>query len=191
MKTYILISESLVGIHKPDPSWEEDIRSYALVFPPKASPDSPLQDLRGNSTFRQIVKEAKKLKAAGKFGGFLVGYDLDFSGEVMAASMKDSLMKESFEEKEIIRCPLTQDGYIFLKGWPDISPLIEYSNLEKRFIALQKEAGLSPVGLEKALSLKALINFGGRSISINAPDTNPENGTSLATVLHKVMGGEG
>ena len=189
MARIILFSESILGFHSKT---EEDCQMIPLVFIPEIKKDETGKyfayiNLSNNQKIKPIFNESIENIF------FLLGYDLDENGEFMAHALKNFLISKGVNENQIIRTPLTEDGYIAISDFLNIEKFLEYKIIDKEFQSeIKKSLGFN-MTINDVLSLVYLDRKKGKTLSLDGDGLNEKinlQGTSTITFVTNQLLGE-
>lgn len=174
----LLIAESTIGYHSMSNKY---VQEYALVFIPKIVEEKgkykAVVNLENNETMKEILTEYGKGNCR-----ILIGFDLDENGELMAHALRDFLLKHQVSENDLIRMPLTEDGYIAMCNFLDIDDYLRYRFLQQKFTLLAKK-NKSKLNIRQILSLKYLHIRKSKTIHLEENTEINLEGTSTFTYL--------
>lgn len=174
----LLIAESIIGYHSMSNKY---VQEYALVFIPRIVEEQgsykAVINLENNETIKEILMEYVKGNCR-----ILLGFDLDENGELMAQALRDFLLTKQVNKDDLIRMPLTEDGYIALCDFLDISDYLRYRYLQQKFTNLIKRIK-SKLNIRQILSLKYLYIRRGKTIHLEENAEVNLQGTSTFTYL--------
>ena len=174
----LLIAESNIGYHSMN---NKCIREYALVFIPKIVEEKgkykAVINLENNETMKEILEEYSSGNCR-----ILLGFDLDENGELMAQALRDFLLTKQVNKNDLIRMPLTEDGYIAMCDFLDISDYLRYRYLQQKLTNLTKK-NKSKLNIRQILSLKYLYMRRAKTIHLEENTEINLQGTSTFTYL--------
>lgn len=194
-KHYILISESKIGVHSKN---HDGQRLPFEIFDLPFIPNTKIEEggnikffvADQNTMFQEVVARYFNLEHEYDVT-ILVGYDLDFMGEIMSSAAREILISKGVKKNKIIRTPLTQHGYIAIKDFCDVEAYKKYLFLQDQFIIKQKRSGIkNPIGFQKVSSLELLKKYSGKTTWVNS-DASSRLGTSTITCITKFLEAEG
>lgn len=203
---YILISESIVGVHAKKSSAKEVYKTFAITFPVSSAktlsgdyeisiPITKEREAKGSlrRKYEEIIEIHNGSKSDSSFRSshILIGHDSDKNGNLMATTIRKTLLAMGVPDDDLVRIPLTEWGYIGIQCFIEekkIPGYLEYKSLDKKFIAHQKPATNKAAGLIKQASLKYAYQFSGKKIEgIFEQEHIDSKGTSTATTTVKFM----
>lgn len=174
----LLIAESTIGYHSMSNKY---VQEYALVFIPKIIEENgkykAVINLENNETMKEILIEYEKGNCR-----ILLGFDLDENGELMAQALRDYLLSKQVNRNDLIRMPLTEDGYIAMCDFLDISDYLRYRYLQQKFTNSIKKIK-SKLNIRQILSLKYLHIRKQKTIHLEENTEINLKGTSTFTYL--------
>lgn len=170
-----LFSESDIGYHSKSVI---DCEIIPLVFIPKIIKKNndffPYADLKNNTDLLDAIARGKT---------FLIGFDLDENGELMAHSLKNFLIEKGIKQEDIIRTPLTEDGYIATNSFLDISGYAKFRYYQEEFLKELRRAKLPRMTIMDLLALKYLNEKKGKDMVLSNYKKINFNGTSTVTFI--------
>lgn len=172
----ILFSESNIGIHN---KYSTDCKIIPIVFIPTVNKNGniykPFINLDDNNLIRSLLE---------KENTYLIGFDLDENGEFMAQALKNYLISKNIDEANIIRTPLTEDGYIATSDFLNINDYCKYRYFQDIFQKKMKKMKLPLMSIMDLLALRYLIKQKGKKIEFSKlENTINLNGTSTITFI--------
>lgn len=178
----ILFSESIIGFHSK-------IDTHCEIIPLSFIPQIKEKENGGLYPFVNIdkIKRVEQLINDYKSGikiTFLIGFDLDENGEFMAQALRNYLISKSVRKDDIIRTPLTEDGYLSVNKFLDIADYIKFRKLQKDFSLMLKENKVGDINIIELLSLKYLDKKKGKYIELESLKNSINlEGTSTVTFI--------
>jgi len=185
--TYLVISESKIGIHSKFP--DENFEVIPMNFMPNVIKENdlflPRSNLQNNKDFKYIVKKFELLKKQDNTNVFLIlGFDLDPKGEMMAQSLSHQLkLHAGIEEEEIHRMALSEHGYILTEPL-DINDYCKFYYLQKKFIDSQ---GTEKINIRTLLSIITLNQKKEQKLNLENMEHIDVEGTNTFTALYYLM----
>lgn len=182
MSSYVLFSESKIGFHSVV---NIDCTIIPLAFVPNIKTNKgnfyPYINLDKNLQIKKILTIQDMI--------FLIGFDLDENGEFMSHALKNYLLEKGINEKNIIRTPLTEEGYIGFNSFLDIEKYVIYRSLQKEFSLKLKKENLGSMGLVDFLSLKYLEKKKGKMIETEklTEKINVEGTSTITFVTNNLL----
>jgi len=163
---------------------------FAFVFTPKVKNGEVVPLKKRSKTMAKILGKHEELKSANYEVDFLIAYDMDENGELMANILHNSLVEYDVDPQNIIRMPYCEHGFVVFSEFQDISDYIKFKSLQHDFMAKLQEKGLPKMGLRKAYSFDFVKSFKkrkGNKIDLKrARVVNPE-GTSTITYVTRAL----
>jgi len=190
MTKVILFSESNLGFHSKT---EQNCQVIPLVFIPEIKKDESGKyfayiNLSNNQKIKPLFNEGIV-----EDGIFLLGYDLDENGEFMAHALKNFLISKGVKENQIIRTPLTENGYIATSDFLNIDKFLEYKIIDKEFQnEIKKNLGFN-MTFNDVMSLVYLDRKKGKTLSLDGDGLHEKinlQGTSTITFVTNQLLGE-
>lgn len=163
MKTY-LICESTIGYHSE--TNEDNCDIIPFVFIPTVSKSHTGLEVYVNCKNIQI-NDAIKEYINNKSVVFLLGYDLDENGELMAQALKNYMLSQGVKKEDIIRTPLTENGYVASLSFLDISEYITFRHHQDVFMKELRKKHNKRIGILDFLSIKYLVEKKGQKINFD------------------------
>jgi len=201
MITYLLFSESDIGIHKKK-SNDEVVILFSLRFPPKVvSKKSSFGDvllhfknnLAKNDTYSKALATYESLVSSpDNHIKVLLGFDSDETGEAMAISLKENLIRDGVNRLDIIRMPLSENGYIVVRKHSKSEQYKKFLSLQEDLMKrLRRKKIKRSGGFAKIISLLTIIKHKNITLPFRHKGVVDTHGTSTATVITKILTGEG
>ncbi len=151
----VLISESQIGIHSETP---QDCEVIPFVFIPTIKLKDGVFHLGINVKNERILELINSYNQ-GKEITFLLGYDLDENGELMAQALRNFFIKNNINSNDIHRTPLTEEGYIAVIDFLDINNLIKFNYYQREFLKVLKNNKIKSINffeLNSIIKLNAI-----------------------------------
>lgn len=189
---YLVVSESAIGVHSK--VLYETFKMYAISFlvhveyDQKSGKYVAKNTMKSNSVFQELLSDYYDGIKQYDEVFILLSHDLDVQGEIMAETFREYLIAEGVPEKNIMRTPLTQEGYIAAVPFTNLEKYKRFLYLQQEFTNMLKRQKSEVVaGFRKVLALKYLSSSKGKQFHIDMPHINIR-GTSTVTYVSKSLG---
>ncbi len=182
MKTF-LIAESNIGYHSQVEDDSCEVVSFVFIPNIKKEKDT----FKAHTTINnQKILDVVDYCLSEKDSIILIGYDLDENGELMAQAMREYLITRGISNENILRTPLTEDGYVVSVDFLDIQDYMKfryYQNLFLKRLSLKK---LSKLSVLDFLSIKYLFEKANKKIELEKIENKIINLNKTSTMTFVV-----
>lgn len=181
----ILLTESDIGFHS---KIDLECKIIPMAFVPQVIMNEngelkPYINLSSNKHLSKYIKEYKK--GSDKF---YIGFDLDENGEFMAHALREYLISSKIDDVDILRIPLTEDGYIVKTEFLDISDYIKFRYYQQDWTSILKQNKLENMSIFEIFSLKFLMKGKGKDLNLDdsSLDINFEGTNTITFITNSI-----